>query len=64
MRNILSGFVIATAFLLTPLAAAATGDPVTIEVTDRKDWQGKAGDQIAELKFLLSEVERKTQDSF
>jgi hypothetical protein len=46
MRNILSGFVIATAFLLTPLAAAATGDPVTIELTDSKDWQGKAGDQI------------------
>ena len=43
---VLSGFVIATAFLLTPLAAAATGDPVTIELTDSKDWQGKAGEQI------------------
>ena len=46
MRNVLSGFVIATAFLLTPLVAAANGDPVTIELSDSKDWQGKAGEQI------------------
>ena len=46
MRKVLSGFVIATTFLLTPLAAAATGDPVTIELSDSKDWQGKAGEQI------------------
>lgn len=46
MRMVLSGFVIATAFLLTPLAAAAPGDPVTIELADSKDWQGKAGEQI------------------
>jgi hypothetical protein len=46
MRNVLSGLVIATAFLLTPLVSAANGDPVTIELSDSKDWQGKAGEQI------------------